>query len=288
MQEQRRMPREGFFHSLDEMFKIDRNRVDKPWSMRKYHYHDAVELYYLVSGSRYYFVKDKTYRVRAGELVTICPYDIHATAATEQGAYERVLITFKKEYLAQLPDAFGADILSPISEKSRVVVLTRGEQRWLEATLDALAEADSSTDACSEAFVKSALVGILILLGKKSERADDEILKMPAGAMLVSRVSGYISANFAEKISLRTVAAEFFVSPSYLSRTFSRITGMTITEHINAVRIKEAERLLLTSDATVSAIAERVGFSSQTHFERVFKSVTHTRPLDFRTKRGEG
>ncbi len=286
MQEKRKMPREGFFHSQEKVFEIERKRVDTPWSMRKYHYHDAVELYYLVSGSRYYFIKDKTYRVRPGELVTVCPYDIHATAATEQGAYERVLITFKKEYLAQLSDAFGADIFAPVSEESRVVALSRAEQRWLEATLDALIEAYSSTDALSEAFVKSALVGILILLGKKSARVDDELLKMPAGAMLVSRVSGYISANFAQKISLRSIAAEFFVSPSYLSRTFSRITGVTITEHINAVRIKESERLLLTGGATVSVIAESVGFSSQTHFERVFKSVTHTRPLDFRTQRG--
>lgn len=285
MKEPKIMPREGFLHSLKENFTIERAKVDTPWSMQKYHYHDYVELYYLVSGSRYYFIKDKTYRVRPGELVTVCPYDIHATAATDQGAYERVLITFKKDFVAQFSRAFGVDIFSSISEGSRVVTLSRSEQRWLEATLDALIEAHSSSGASSEAFVKNALVGILILLGKKSARGDDEILKMPAGAMLVSRVSRYISTNFAEKISLRSIADEFFVSPSYLSRTFSRITGMTITAHINAVRIKEAERLLLTANASVLTIAERVGFSSQTHFERVFKSVTHTRPLDFRAQR---
>lgn len=89
---------DGFLHCIKVPLEIERVKVSKPCSMQNYHYHDCIELYYLYSGSRHYFINDKVHKVVADELVTVCPYDIHATAAAEDGEYERVLISFGRDF----------------------------------------------------------------------------------------------------------------------------------------------------------------------------------------------
>ena len=286
MSEKKRMPRDGFFNSTTNPFSIERRRVDSPWSMRGYHFHDSVEIYYLVSGTRYYFIKDKTFRVNAGEVVSVCPYDIHATAETEHSAYERILLMIKKEFISKEAQALGIDADAFFSLESRVVELSAKEKLRVQMLFETMLDEYEKSEQ-SEAVIRAALLGLILLLMKKQGRAEDTPSQMREGALLVSRVSGYIGDNFGQNLTLDALSARFFVRPSYLSRTFSRITGMTLTEHISAVRIKEAQNLLLSTELSVAAISERVGFSSATHFERVFKKITRMRPLEFKKSKKE-
>ena len=43
---------------FQEPFSMSRTSVSMPFSMKSYHYHNQFEIYYLISGERYYFIKD--------------------------------------------------------------------------------------------------------------------------------------------------------------------------------------------------------------------------------------
>ena len=58
-------------------FYINRTKTDISSSMKSYHYHKSFEVYYLYAGERNYFIKDKTFHVKKGNLVLINEYDIH-------------------------------------------------------------------------------------------------------------------------------------------------------------------------------------------------------------------
>ena len=277
-----KIPADGFMQHIKPPFEIERCKVSTPWSMQNYHYHDCVELYYLYSGSRHYFINDKVHKVVAGELVTVCPYDIHATAASEDREYERVLISFDRDFFGGLGEGYAAELSAFLSKGSRVIRFTPKERAWVEGMLDYLTDRGREFNTGTDLFVKNALACILLLLNKKAPREEDVPTKMSDGALLVSRVSGFVNKNFSERLTLSMLAEEFFVSQSYLSRLFGRITGTTLTEYISAVRIKEAKRLLSSTSLSVAEIAERIGFSSLTHFERVFKKIVRMTPLDFR------
>lgn len=67
------------------------------------------------------------------------------------------------------------------------------------------------------------------------------------------------------------LAKELFLSCPYLSRRFKEETGESLTDFILKEKTEEAKRLLRYSDKSLTAIGNYLGFSSQSHFARVFK-----------------
>ena len=78
------------------------------------------------------------------------------------------------------------------------------------------------------------------------------------------------------------MAQRFFMSPTYLSRTFKRIMGTTYSDYIRSVRINYSIHLLLNTDANITEIAALAGFNSSNHFCKTFKDCMGISPLKYR------
>lgn len=92
----------------------------------------------------------------------------------------------------------------------------------------------------------------------------------------------YISKHFSEEISLAGAAEELHVNASYLSMLFRQVTGVTFKEHLNRVRVEEAERLLKNTDYPIIEIAVACGYRDQSYFTKVFKKYTGLTPRQYR------
>ncbi len=257
---------------------VGRAKSTSAWSMQSYHYHNTVELYYLFSGSRFYFIEDKSYYITEGDLVTVVPGDLHATAVTDGVEYDRLLISVTTDFLRE---AGGDEALEILTAGSRAVEFSPKERKEIEALM--LGMERECADGGSISYLKGALVCLCMLLSRKSEKPT-KTEGFSERTRLVAKASAIISSRFSERIGLGDLAKELFVSPSYLSRVFGATTGMSLTEYINAVKIKEAERLLASTVRSVADIAEAVGYSSLTHFDRVFKAQNGMTPNAFRLR----
>ena len=98
----------------------------------------------------------------------------------------------------------------------------------------------------------------------------------------VEKICAYLTANYAQKLDLGSVAARFYLSPYYLSRLFRRVTGQSIVDYINVRRIEAARRLLETTDLNINDVAEATGFSTAAHFRRVFHEQMGVSPIQYR------
>ena len=98
----------------------------------------------------------------------------------------------------------------------------------------------------------------------------------------IEKICAYLNANYSQKLSLSNVAAQFYLSPYYLSRLFRRVTGQSIVDFINVRRIEEARRLLETTDLRINDVAEETGFSTTAHFRRVFREQVGVSPVHYR------
>ena len=68
------------------------------------------------------------------------------------------------------------------------------------------------------------------------------------------------------------------MSTTYVSKVFKEEYGIGVVEYMNRLRIDGAKKLLETQDLTIREIAERVGFTSDIHFIRIFKKYENTTP----------
>lgn len=76
-------------------------------------------------------------------------------------------------------------------------------------------------------------------------------------------------------------------SPTYLSRTYRRLTGATLFEYIADRRMNEAKRLLADGKLKIHEIAAAVGYESAPHFTRFFKKQFGLTPQEYRDRGGD-
>ena len=92
----------------------------------------------------------------------------------------------------------------------------------------------------------------------------------------------YIYAHIKDRITIENLADEFGVSASYLSRLFKKETGISVSAYIREQKISMAKNLLKFSNYSMIEIANRLSFSSQSHFIQQFRETVGMTPKKYR------
>ncbi|HHT89549.1 MAG: AraC family transcriptional regulator [Bacillota bacterium] len=270
---------------MDSLFQLEYKKQDEEYTMPEAHYHDYYEIYYLYSGERHYLLEDRIYHIHQGDLVLIPPNIVHQTAeGGGTGSHERMLIYFTKSFLSDLLSSEErVGLLSCFQHKLKALRLSAADQTLVETILSKMRKEERRNLAWSAFYQKILLSELLVLASRKaSEQLEDYFYPEGPVHQKIHNIVRFMGENYQQMLSLSDLAERFFVSPAYLSRAFKRVTGLTLTEYLNTVRIKEAQRLLRQSNSTVSDVALQVGFSSHTHFGRTFKQMTGLSPIKYR------
>lgn len=112
-----------------------------------------------------------------------------------------------------------------------------------------------------------------------------QALKVPKGTSpLVFEGMKFIEQSISQPITVVDVAEHVGKSVSYYSALFKKETGINIISYISSVKIEEAKRLLIYTDKSLIDISNFLWFSSQSHFQRVFKKTVGITPLSYRNR----
>ena len=103
----------------------------------------------------------------------------------------------------------------------------------------------------------------------------------------VQKVMNYVNLNVAEPLTLTSLAAMCFISPSYLSALFKQETGSTLIDYINTQRVNRAAQLLVQNNHTIAAVAEEVGILDVNYFTKIFKKTLGVTPTRYRREHKE-
>ena len=273
-----------FKESLHLPLSITHN-VDLHWRMKGFHFHDVFEIYLCLSEGVQYFVEDRVYQVRYGDLFVFNHKDLHQSVISEGVPYDRWVLTFLPGYVEGL-STDQTDLLACFTRRpagfswcvhpdpEALAVLLR----LLESLKALVAEASPGAD------VRRRLVLAEILLQVNALYSQGQEVGAEAPNRDLSRIQAvlrYIQDHLGEDLGREALAQRFYISGSHLAALFVKVTGSSLAEYVIGRRIRRAQELLLTA-LSVSEVGEAVGYSNHAHFSRMFRSRVGITPRDYR------
>lgn len=257
------------------------------------HYHEYAELLFGVSGIARVTVGGNGYDLAPDTMVFIHPNEPHDVVSLGAPCTYHV-VKF-------LPNLLLADGQS-YSEYAYSFLLTDSnaeKQIFFEG--DGVADADISQifDRIREEWERQTFgyelslradVTLLCLFmmrfwqKKMPDLADEFVLS--GQSKLMQKAVAYVQEHYADLTEEETAVA-CGVSPSYLSRCFKKSMKISFSAYVTRVRLKASEGLLLTSDESITDIAQTVGFSTSAYFIARFREHYGMPPQRYRLVRRE-
>jgi two-component system response regulator YesN len=100
---------------------------------------------------------------------------------------------------------------------------------------------------------------------------------------LLKQAKNYVHERLGTNFSVQDIAAHLHVHPNYLSRLFTKETGVTITDYAIRLRMERAKKRLASPGVKIFEVAELVGYESVSHFNRIFKRETGMSPKEYQS-----
>lgn len=101
----------------------------------------------------------------------------------------------------------------------------------------------------------------------------------------IDEIVSYINENMADPtLTLSSLAAHFYINPSYLSRYFKQQKGVSLVEYLTRTRIKKAVTYFNETEKLAYEVAELIGIPDPNYFGKCFKKYTGYTINDLRRK----
>lgn len=250
------------------------------------HYHDFVELVYMLKGKCIHTVDGVDYTLKHGDMIIVNYGQSHTIIGDSDIEYINIYI--KPEYvdmaLTNNQNAFALLNLGEFGEFKETVDTARCRVSFTGAERDNVekllimmeGEIDSSLSGSSLAL-HSLLNLLLISFFRKTSVSFGETFDGISDSLLA-----YIKRNVGEKLTLSSITEKCSYNRSYFSRIFKEYTGVTFTEYLKRERMEKAKEMLASTKLPVESVFHDVGYSDKTKFYKDFRAYVGTTPLEYR------
>lgn len=253
------------------------------------HWHHYIELLHVEMGEARLMLEGESSIMRTGDIVIINAGEIHSINIDPVPHTRYKVLQFDSEILYMnrslfelkyvLPFTFKHTPLKKIFRKSQV------DTSSVAGLLNEIFKEYSNRQYGYELAIQSDICKVFLWILRNWH---DEGLY--PGARLVEeidvsrfkKVFDHVDENFSRELSAKEAAVVCGMSYSYFSRQFKKALGRTFTEYLCWKRIKEAERLLLTTELNITQAAMSVGFSSTSYFIKQFRKHKGLSPRNYR------
>ncbi len=261
---------------------------DLPHFIVPWHYHPAIEIMYIISGTGTRFVGDHLEGYAEGDVCMIGPKLPHEWRNDEIYFNKEsglratcICLFFKKEIfepnLIRLPEMTN---IRDLIERSRWGLKFVGESK--KRIADFIGQSARNTGARK-------VTELLILLEMMATTEEYEVLASVGFTESINsddferfnKVYKYMVTNFTTTIKLEDVAALVGLTPTAFCRYFKERTKKTFVEYLNDMRIGHAKKLLIEGKKKISTISLESGFNNLSNFITQFKKSANMLPSDF-------
>lgn len=267
---------------------FDYGERSKQINMSFQHSHRFHEIMIPLSPSATHIIEGIPYSLEEGDIVLLAPSLLHRTEYAAGAPSKRLIIAFwyPKDFFG-MPDYY-LPLLSIFDAKLPIFRFPVEIRRQLFDILDSIytlsRKEDYLTHPEERLIIHSLFLQFLYMI--RMNRDNNLYINKPSGNSSIRKIHSiayYIHSHYEEELSLDLLASRFYLSPCYLSHQFKKVTGFTLINYIQQVRINRARDLLLSTDDPISEIAQSCGFQSFSQFNRIFRQTYGQSPSSMRS-----
>ncbi|MEE0927751.1 MAG: AraC family transcriptional regulator [Acutalibacteraceae bacterium] len=251
------------------------------------HIQSSIEFIHFITGEYNIYSDGERFTAHSGDTVLFRAGTVHSITSNDIGTGHYLVLQITLEQLLALSDKdygnhYVIALSNGASESKKFWKKEECEQKGITDCFNRMFSASCNyiwgNDLRLKASIAELLHIILTDLGQQNVISE-------AGKSLTIQiydVMKYINEHYAENLTAEQCSKQSNMSYSYFSRNFKKISGMTFKDYLNLVRITNAERLLITTDLSVSEISQKVGYNSESYFIATYKAIKSITPLAFR------
>ncbi|MBS4462135.1 helix-turn-helix domain-containing protein [Aerococcaceae bacterium zg-B36] len=238
------------------------------------HYHDYIEVCYVAKGRLLHILGHEPIIINEGSLCIIPKNRQHLLAPLEQAVPLVINILIH------------SDLFHKINQLSQPLTILESDNNLLTA----ITLSDISAEVSFQNFITNyiqhnfnnhlSVIASLIQFLSQLQDLNHQTNSF-SHSSLTANCLQLIQANPAT-VTQTYLADTLNFSPSYLSRYIKKATGKTISELISEEKLRLAQNLLTTTSHSITDIAYQVGYSSESHFFRLFKQRYGITPKHYR------
>ncbi len=250
------------------------------------HFHDDLEVVYVLDGSIRMRNGYYTYTLRQGDIYIFNDREMHSYENTGEDNMVMMLqmdLTYFSRYYDSLKNCFfvtdledegdSLDVLRNILARIMMEVIQKGygyEHKVIESVHNLIASLMSDF----QYFVMDD--------GRFRNETKNKGNKVLAGRL--NRITDYMYDNYNRKLTLNEIAEREHLSIYYLSHIIKEATGLSFQDLLSYIRVEESEKLLLGTNKKIGTIAEETGFSAVRYYIKHFVHWFGMHPLEYREK----
>ncbi|MHA6482705.1 AraC family transcriptional regulator [Paenibacillus sp. strain BS8-2] len=250
---------------------------------QRLHWHDTLEINYIVSGTGYILINGNRYELKLGDIVLIHSGDLHR--AFDTGGLVMGIIMFDPAYLA-LEQRYDTELLLPFRGTGKtldhVLDRTNPELPRMRTLLEEMKDEYGRKEPHYEAVVRSQLVRFLAYANRYFVNKSNGKSGLARGTETIRQVLRTMEGNAEHGWTLGELAELTHLSPSRFSALFTSIVGTSPMDYLIQLRLSRAVDLIETTELKMIDIAAMCGFRNLSNFNRLFKNHVGKLPSELR------
>lgn len=250
-----------------------------------YHNHDSFELTYVIRGKGTRIINDNVDEFDSGDIVLLAPYVAH------QWQSDSFKIKNVFAVCIYFNENFPTKDFQHLQEYKNILNLKQLAKRGVQLNGKLRDRVAKKIGAFEDLDGFGQIIQLLNILNEVSTSDEYDLIsktevitKKTLTNERINQIMDHIFNNYMAKLSLETIADIACMHKASVGRYFKQVTGFTLVEYINLVRIGKICEQLKETDKNIHRIALECGYENLSHFNRCFRRLKDMTPRAYREK----